>query len=52
MRLFIEYAQHFFAKRPNRRAWRSRHSLEGRLNDKNIPVNMIGLPEARGGHRA
>ena len=39
--LFIEYAQHYFAKNEPK-APRSSSSLEGKLNDKNIPRNMIG----------
>ena len=39
--LFIEYAQHFFA-RSEPRAWEIIVQLEARLNDKNIPRNMIG----------
>ena len=39
--LFIEYAQHFFAKNKPK-AWEIIVQLEARLNDKNIPRNMIG----------
>ncbi|MFY3306301.1 type IV conjugative transfer system coupling protein TraD [Achromobacter ruhlandii] len=39
--LFIEYAQHFFAKNEPK-AWDIIVQLEARLNDKNIPRNMIG----------
>jgi conjugative coupling factor TraD (TOL family) len=39
--LFIEYAQHFFAKNEPK-AWEIIVQLEARLNDKNIPRNMIG----------
>jgi conjugative coupling factor TraD (TOL family) len=39
--LFIEYAQHFFAKHEPK-AWEIIVQLEGRLNDKNMPRNMIG----------
>jgi len=39
--LFIEYAQHFFA-RSEPRAWEIIVQLEARLNDKNIPRNMVG----------
>ncbi|MGP6110851.1 type IV conjugative transfer system coupling protein TraD [Pseudomonas aeruginosa] len=39
--LFIEYAQHYFAKHEPK-AWEIIVQLEGRLNDKNIPRNMIG----------
>jgi len=39
--LFIEYAQHFFAK-SEPKAWEIIVQLEGRLNDKNIPRHMIG----------
>jgi conjugative coupling factor TraD (TOL family) len=39
--LFIEYAQHYFA-RHEPKAWEIIVQLEGRLNDKNIPRNMIG----------
>jgi len=39
--LFIEYAQHFFAK-TEPKAWEVIVQLEGRLNDKNIPRHMIG----------
>lgn len=39
--LFIEYAQHYFA-RHEPKAWDIIVQLEGRLNDKNIPRNMIG----------
>ena len=43
--LFIEYAQHYFSKN-DAKAWEVIVQLEGRLNDKNIPRNMIGR-EAR-----
>lgn len=39
--LFIEYAQHYFAK-TEPKAWEVTVQLEARLNDKNIPRNMIG----------
>ncbi|HBN8507729.1 type IV conjugative transfer system coupling protein TraD [Pseudomonas aeruginosa] len=39
--LFIEYAQHYFAKHEPK-AWEVIVQLEARLNDKNIPRNMIG----------
>ncbi|HEY0663627.1 MAG TPA: type IV conjugative transfer system coupling protein TraD, partial [Thiobacillaceae bacterium] len=39
--LFIEYASHFFA-RTEPTAWEVIVQLEARLNDKNIPRNMIG----------
>ena len=39
--LFIEYAQHYFA-RHEPKAWDIIVQLEVRLNDKNIPRNMIG----------
>ncbi|HBP6530090.1 type IV conjugative transfer system coupling protein TraD [Pseudomonas aeruginosa] len=39
--LFIEYAQHYFAQHEPK-AWDIIVQLEGRLNDKNIPRNMIG----------
>ncbi len=39
--LFIEYAAQFFAK-TEPKAWDVIVQLEGRLNDKNIPRNMIG----------
>ncbi len=39
--LFIEYAQQYFAKHEPK-AWDIIVQLEGRLNDKNIPRNMIG----------
>lgn len=39
--LFIEYAQHFFAK-SEPKAWEVIVQLEGRLNDKNIPRHMVG----------
>ena len=39
--LFIEYAQHYFAK-TEPKAWEVIVQLEARLNDKNIPRNMIG----------
>jgi len=39
--LFIEYAQHFFAK-TEPKAWEIIVQLEGRLNDKTIPRHMVG----------
>ncbi|NYT62850.1 type IV conjugative transfer system coupling protein TraD [Alcaligenaceae bacterium] len=39
--LFIEYAQHYFAQ-TEPKAWEVIVQLEARLNDKNIPRNMIG----------
>ncbi|MDR1936780.1 MAG: type IV conjugative transfer system coupling protein TraD, partial [Candidatus Accumulibacter sp.] len=39
--LFIEYAQHFFA-RTEPKAWEVVVQLESRLNDKNIPRHMTG----------
>lgn len=39
--LFIEYAQHYFAK-TEPKAWEVIVQLEARLNDKTIPRNMIG----------
>jgi hypothetical protein len=39
--LFIEYAQHYFAKNEPK-AWEVVVQLEAKLNDKNIPRNMIG----------
>ncbi|PSS58910.1 type IV conjugative transfer system coupling protein TraD [Pseudomonas sp. BBP2017] len=39
--LFIEYAQHFFA-RHDPQAWEAIVQIEGRLNEKNIPRHMIG----------
>ncbi|WP_411832905.1 type IV conjugative transfer system coupling protein TraD [Pseudoxanthomonas mexicana] len=39
--LFIEYAAHFFA-RTEPKAWEVIVQLEARLNEKNIPRNMIG----------
>src|SRR3546814_8376418 len=39
--LFIEYAQHYFAKNEPK-AWEVLVQLEAKLNDKNIPRNMIG----------
>ncbi|MCL2591709.1 MAG: type IV conjugative transfer system coupling protein TraD [Betaproteobacteria bacterium] len=39
--LFVEYAQHYFAKHAPK-AWEAIVQIEGRLNDKNIPRNMIG----------
>lgn len=39
--LFIEYAQHYFAQHEPK-AWEVIVQLEARLNDKNIPRNMIG----------
>jgi conjugative coupling factor TraD (TOL family) len=39
--LFIEYAQHFFAK-AEPKAWDVIVQLEARLNEKNIPRHMVG----------
>lgn len=39
--LFIEYAQHYFA-RTEPKAWEAIVQIEGKLNEKNIPRNMIG----------
>ncbi|MGL6077179.1 type IV conjugative transfer system coupling protein TraD [Methyloversatilis discipulorum] len=39
--LFIEYAQHYFARNESK-AWEVIVQLEGRLNDKNIPRHMVG----------
>ncbi|WP_264312478.1 type IV conjugative transfer system coupling protein TraD [Pseudomonas putida] len=39
--LFIEYAQHFFA-RHDPQAWETIAGLEARLNEKNVPRHMIG----------
>jgi len=39
--LFIEYAQHYFA-RVEPRAWEAIVRIEGGLNDKNIPRHMLG----------
>lgn len=39
--LFIEYAAHYFA-RTEPKAWEIIVQIEGRLNDKNTPRNMIG----------
>ncbi|POF88778.1 type IV conjugative transfer system coupling protein TraD [Pseudomonas putida] len=39
--LFIEYAQHFFA-RHDPQAWETIVDLEARLNEKNVPRHMIG----------
>lgn len=39
--LFIEYAQHFFAK-SEPKAWEVIVQLEARLNDKNVPRHMVG----------
>lgn len=39
--LFIEYAQHFFA-RTEPKAWEVIVQIESKLNEKNIPRNMIG----------
>lgn len=39
--LFIEYAQHYFAKHEPK-AWEIIVQIEAKLNDKNIPRNMIG----------
>ncbi|MFJ4256405.1 type IV conjugative transfer system coupling protein TraD [Pseudomonas monteilii] len=39
--LFIEYAQHFFA-RHDPQAWETIVDLEARLNEKNVPRQMIG----------
>ena len=45
--LFIEYAQHYFAK-TEPKAWEVIVQIEAKLNEKNIPRNMIGR-EACGG---
>ncbi|GHU37573.1 conjugative coupling factor TraD, PFGI-1 class [Betaproteobacteria bacterium] len=39
--LFIEYARHYFAKHEPK-VWEIIVQLEGRLNEKNIPRNMVG----------
>jgi hypothetical protein len=39
--LFIEYAQHYFAK-TEPKAWEVIVQIEAKLNEKNIPRNMIG----------
>lgn len=39
--LFIEYAQHYFSGR-NPKAWEAIVQIEAKINDKNIPRNMIG----------
>ncbi|VBF49874.1 type IV conjugative transfer system coupling protein TraD [Burkholderia pseudomallei] len=39
--LFIEYAQHFFAK-AEPKAWEAIVQLESRLNEKTIPRHMVG----------
>lgn len=39
--LFIEYAQHYFAKGPAP-AWETIVKIEGTLNDKSIPRHMVG----------
>ncbi|HIE4470510.1 type IV conjugative transfer system coupling protein TraD [Pseudomonas aeruginosa] len=39
--LFIKYAQHYFAKNEPK-AWDVIVQIEGKLNEKNIPRNMIG----------
>lgn len=39
--LFMEYAQHYFAK-ADPKAWEAIVQIEGRLNDKNIPRHMVG----------
>jgi len=39
--LFMEYAQHYFAK-ADAKAWEAIVQIEGRLNEKAIPRNMIG----------
>jgi conjugative coupling factor TraD (TOL family) len=39
--LFMEYAQHYFAKADSK-AWETIVQIEGRLNEKAIPRNMIG----------
>ncbi len=39
--LFIEYAQHYFAK-TEPKAWEVIVQIEAKLNEKNIPHNMIG----------
>lgn len=38
--LFIEYAQHYFAK-ADPKAWETIVQIEGRLNDKTIPRHMV-----------
>jgi len=39
--LFIEYAQHYFSER-NSKAWDAIVQIESKINDKNMPRNMIG----------
>lgn len=39
--LFIEYAQHYFAKHEPK-AWEVIVQLEGKLNEKNMPRHMVG----------
>jgi len=39
--LFIEYAQHFFA-RHDPQAWETIVDLEARLNERNVPRHMVG----------
>jgi conjugative coupling factor TraD (TOL family) len=39
--LFVEYARHYFA-RHEQKAWEVIVQLEAKLNDKNMPRNMIG----------
>ncbi|MFP9494512.1 type IV conjugative transfer system coupling protein TraD [Pectobacterium brasiliense] len=39
--LFVEYAQHYFA-RTEPKAWEVIVQIEAKLNEKNIPRNMIG----------
>ncbi|MEP7248004.1 MAG: type IV conjugative transfer system coupling protein TraD [Gammaproteobacteria bacterium] len=39
--LFMEYTQHYFAK-SDPKAWEAIVQIEGKLNDKAIPRNMIG----------
>lgn len=39
--LFIEYAQHFFAKKESK-AWEAIVQIEGKLNERNIPRHMAG----------
>ena len=43
--LFIEYAQHYFAK-TEPKAWEVIVQIEAKLNEKNIPRNMIGRESA------
>lgn len=39
--LFIEYAQHFFARKEPK-AWEAIVQIEGKLNERNIPRHMAG----------